>query len=172
MVLHELDERVDRLQTEVVLAAPGEGVRLVDQQRAAECRFEDGAGAGGGLTDVAGDELGSIGLDEVALGDDVEGAEDLAEEPGDGGLAGARVAGEHEVVAGLDGREVAFDADPLDPQQAGQAADLLLHVVEPDQLVELGEQFLQRTLRWELWFGGSVPAGDPAVATVDDVRLG
>ena len=67
MVLHELDERVDRLPTEVVLAAPGEGVRLVDQQRAAERRLEHGAGPGRGLADVAGDELRAVGLDEVAL---------------------------------------------------------------------------------------------------------
>ncbi len=122
MVLHELHERVDRLPPEVVLAAPGEGVRLVDQQHATERRLEHGAGARRGLADVAGDELRAVGLDEVTLRDDAEGAVDLAEQPGDGGLAGARVAGEHEVVAGLDRRQVALGADLLDPQQAGQPA--------------------------------------------------
>ena len=40
MVLHELHQRVDRFPAEVVLAATGQGVRLVDQQHAAECGLE------------------------------------------------------------------------------------------------------------------------------------
>ena len=40
VVLHELDERVDRLAAEVVLAAARQRVRLVDQQHAAERRLE------------------------------------------------------------------------------------------------------------------------------------
>ena len=46
VVLHELDERVDRLTPEVLLAAAGQGVRLVDQQRAAERRLQHRLGLG------------------------------------------------------------------------------------------------------------------------------
>ena len=90
VVLHELDDRVDRLPPEVLLAAAGEGVRLVDEQRAAERRLEHGAGLRGRLADVAGDEVRAVGLDEVALGHEAERAQDLAEQAGDGRLAGAR----------------------------------------------------------------------------------
>ena len=142
MVLHELDDRVDRLPTEVVLAAAGEGVRLVDEQRAAERRLEHGACLRGRLADVAGDEVRPVGLDEVALGHEAERAQDLAEEAGHRRLAGARVAGEDEVVAGLQRRQLAVVAQLLDAQQARQPAHVGLHRVEADEVVELGEQLL------------------------------
>ena len=116
MVLHELDEGVDGLEAEVVLAAPGERVRLVDQQRATEGRLEYGAGAHGGLPDVAGDELRTIGLDEVALGDHVEGAETLSNRA----TVVFRFLGfrEHEMVAGS--LSESRSSEPLYPQQARQ----------------------------------------------------
>ena len=49
--------------------------------------------------DVAGHQAGPVGLDEVAALDDAEGAVDLGEQPGDGGLPGAGVAGEDQVAA-------------------------------------------------------------------------
>ena len=52
------------------------------------------------LSDVAGDELGAVGLDEVALRHEAEGAPRIwLSQPRHGGLAGSRVAGEHQVVA-------------------------------------------------------------------------
>ena len=66
VVLHELDDGVDRLATEVLLAAAGECVRLVDQQGAAERLLEHGLRLRRRLAHVAGDELGTIGLDQVA----------------------------------------------------------------------------------------------------------
>ena len=124
MVLHELHDRVDRLPPEVLFAAASQRVGLVDQERAAERRLEHGTRACRGLPDVAGDEVRPVGLDEVALGDDRQRAQDLAEQPGDGRLAGARVAGEHEVVAGLQRRQAALGPDALDPQQARQPPDV------------------------------------------------
>ena len=58
MVLHVLDDRVDRFAAEVVLAAARQGVRLVDQQRAAERRLEDCARLRRRLADVPGDQVG------------------------------------------------------------------------------------------------------------------
>src|SRR5699024_4801406 len=97
-VLHDLHERVDRLLAEVVGAAPGEGVGLVDEEDAADGGLGGLHDLGGGLADVAGDEARSVGLDELTPFDDAEAAVDLGEESGDGGLAGARVAGEDEVA--------------------------------------------------------------------------
>ena len=107
VVLHVLDDGVDRLPAEVLLAAASEGVGLVDQQRPAERRLEHGSRLRRRLADVAGDEVGSIGLHEVALGHQAEAAQDLAEQPGHRRLAGARVAGEDEVVARLERRQLA-----------------------------------------------------------------
>ncbi len=64
----------------VVLAAPGECVRLVDQQHPAERRVEDRPRLGGRLPDVAGDEVRAVGLDQVADRHDTEGSVDLGEQ--------------------------------------------------------------------------------------------
>ena len=147
VVLHELDDRVDRLPPEVLLAAPGERIGLVDEQRPAERGLHRLPRPHGRLADVAGDEVGAVGLHEVALGHDAEGPQDLAQQTSDGRLAGARIAGEHEVVTGLEGRQPPLLAELLDPQQARQAPDVGLHLVQPDERVQLGEQRLDRPFR-------------------------
>jgi hypothetical protein len=48
------------------------------------------------------------------------------------------------VVAVLDDRQAPVPAHLLDPQQVGDEPDLLLHVGQPDQVVQLGQQLLQR----------------------------
>ena len=133
------------------------------EQRAAECRFEDRSRLRRRLPDVAGDEVRAIGLDEMALRHQSEGAQDLAEQAGDGRLAGPGVAREHEVVAGLQRRQLALGAQLLDAQQAGQATDIGLHGVEADEVVELGEQLFDRARRRA---ARPVPSatGDAAVA--------
>ena len=133
MVLHELDDRVDRLPPEVLLAATRQRVRLVDEQGPAERRLHDGARARRRLADVPGDEVRAVGLDEMTLGHDPEGTQDLAQQAGDGGLARAGIAGEHEVVARLDRRQATLGTQALDPQQAGQATHVGLDVGESDQ---------------------------------------
>ena len=153
VVLHVLDDGVDRLPAEVLLAATSEGVRLVDEQRAAERRLEHGSRLRRRLADVAGDELRSVGLHEVALGHEAEGAQDLAEQPGHGRLAGTGVAGEDQVVARLQRRQLAVVTELLDAQQAGQPAHVGLDRLEADEIVELGEQLLDRAGRREVGGG-------------------
>ena len=134
VVLHELDQRVDGLAAEVVVAAAGEGVRLVDEQRAAQAGLEHRLGRGGGLADVT-RPRGAERSVSTRWPDrhQPEGAQDLAEQPGDGGLAGARIAGEHEVVAGLERRQATFLAQGLDAQERGQPAHVGLDGVQPDR---------------------------------------
>ena len=93
---------------------------------------------------------GAVGLDQMTLGDDAQGAQDLAEQPGDGRLAGAGVAGEHEVVAGLQRREPPLLAQALDAQQAGEPPYVGLDLLQTDQRVELGQQLLDRPRRRQL----------------------
>ena len=92
------------------------------------------------LADETRDQLAAIGLHQVALRDDSDGVVDLREQPGDGGLAGAGIAGEDEVVTGLDHRHSAFGAKLLHLQQAAEASHLGLHVGQADESVELGQQ--------------------------------
>ena len=150
VILHVLDDGVDGFSAEVVVATAGKSVSLVDEQRAAERRLEDGSRLRRRLPDVTGDEVRAIGLDEMALGHESEGAQDLAEQPGDGRLAGARIAREHEVVARLQRRQLPLSAQLLDAQQAGQATDICLHGVEADEVVELGEELFDRARRRRL----------------------
>ena len=91
-----------------LLAAARQRVRLVDQQHAPSGPVEHLRDLQRRLADVAGDQAGPVGLDQVALLDDPERPVDLGEQAGDGGLAGARVAGEDEVAALLDHRQAAL----------------------------------------------------------------
>ena len=110
-------------------------------------------GLGGGLADEPGDEARPVGFDEMARGDHAERPEDLREQTGDRRLAGPGVAAEHEMFRRLDGRKVSCRTHLLDAQQRREASHLLLHVVEPDQRIEFGEQFLDRAFRWEFDLG-------------------
>ena len=143
-VLHQLHDGVDGLAAEVVLAAPGQAVRLVDQQHPAVGPVEGGHDPAGGLPDEPGDQPRPVGLDQVAPLDDAERAVDLRQQPGDRGLAGAGVAGEHQVPALVEDGQVALAADLLDPQQVRHEVDLVLDAVEADEGVELGQQLVER----------------------------
>ena len=148
-VLDQLHDGVDGLAPEVLVAAADEGVRLVDEQHALVGAIEDLDHLGGGLADEAGDQAGPVGLDELAPLDDAEGPVDLRQQPGDGGLAGARVAREDQVSALIGGLEPTLAAQLLDPQQVGDELDLALHGVEPDEIVELVEQLVDGSGRRE-----------------------
>ena len=172
-VLDVLDDGVDRFPAEVLLAASGQRVRLVDEQHAAVGRVEDLGDLGRGLADEAGDQPASIDLDELPLLDDSEGAVDPGQQSAHGGLAGSGVAAEDQVLRVVDDREVPLLAEPLDPQQGGQEFHLLLHRIEADQTVELGQQVHQWLRRLQRFgrFGGpcigrplaSLPAAGGAV---------
>ena len=103
---------------------PGQAVRLVDEQHPAG-RGGDGLGRlRRRLAQVAGDQLGAVDLDELALGQQPEGVVDAADQPGDRRLAGARVAREDEVSG---------DRGTLQPGLATQ----LLHAQYGDLPVDL-----------------------------------
>ena len=118
----------------------------------------------GGLADEAGDELRAVGLDQVALLDHAEGPVDLREQPGHGRLAGARVAGEHEVAALVGHRQVALAPQVLHPDEVGDQLHLGLHAGQADEVVELGHQLLERAGRRQLGLGRRGRAAGPPVA--------
>ena len=96
-----------------------------------------------GLAHVFGHQAGAVGLDEVALLENAHRAEDLAEDAGDGRLAGAGIAGEDHVQAHVGVGQARPRRGAFAASDIGERADFVLDAVEPDQLVELGERFLQ-----------------------------
>lgn len=96
VVLHALEQRLDRLVTEAfpLVAQP---VRLVDEEHAVQGPVDDRRRPLRGLPHEPGDQVARSGLHAVAPGQHAHVPVHLAEEAGHGGLAGPRVAGEHEV---------------------------------------------------------------------------
>ena len=125
----------------VLGAGRRQGIGLVDEQHPVECPLDRPVGLQRGVTDVLTDQPGPIDLDQVALLQQPDRAVHLGEQPGDGGLAGARVAEEDEVLAGRHIGETVLVALRLDLEERDQGPDLLLDRVESDERVEIGLDF-------------------------------
>ena len=153
VVLHPLQERLDRLGAEVEAPVPAAGrerVRLVDEEHAVERAPDRPIGLDRRLADVLADERGAVDLDEVSLLEQAHGAVHLGEQPGDGRLAGAGVAEEDEVLARRDLGQVVLLPPRLHLQEGEQRVHLLLDRLEPDEPVELRLQLGQRPRRRRL----------------------
>jgi hypothetical protein len=98
VVFHQLEQSFDGLAAEVVGPARAQSVSLVDEEHAAQRVLRRLRRFDGRLPDVAGDEAGAVGLDEVAAPERAERAVDLREQARYGRLAGAGVAVEDEVA--------------------------------------------------------------------------
>ena len=143
-ILDQLDEGVDGLLAEVLLASPGQGVGLVDEQHTLVGLVEHLGDLQRGLPHEPRHHPRPVRLHQVAALDHPKGAVDLGQQTGHGGLARARVPGEHQVAAGVEHRQAPLNAQLLHLQQVGDQLDLGLHSRQPDQRVEFGEQFLER----------------------------
>jgi hypothetical protein len=138
VVLHSLEERLDRLGAEVEPVLGGrERVGLVDEQHAVEGAPDRPLGLDRRQADVLADEAGSVDLDEVAAAEEAHRPVHLREEPRHRCLPRAGVAEEDEVLRGCDLRQAVSLAFRLHTQEGDQRADLLLHRLEPDERVEL-----------------------------------
>jgi hypothetical protein len=144
VVLHLFDQGVDRLGAVVVAA---QRVGLVDEQHPAHGLAAHLSGLHRRLTQVPGDELGAIHLDEVALVQQPEGVVDARDHPGDGRLAGAGVAHEDEVPGHIGVLHPGGLTLLLDLEHGDLLMDLALDALQADHRVELGEQLLDGLLR-------------------------
>jgi len=80
VILHALEERLDRLRAEVARLVPSrERVRLVDEEHAVERALHGTVGLERGRPDVLADEPGAIDLDQVAALEQAHGAVHLGE---------------------------------------------------------------------------------------------
>ncbi len=140
-VLHDLEEDLDGFLAVVALVFGAEEVvGLVDEEDAAHGFLEDLLGLGGGVADVLADEVVAGDGDEVAGADVAEAVQDAGHAGGDGGLAGAGVAGEGHVQRGSRRGQAELAAEAVDEQEGGDLADAALDRGEADQLaIELVE---------------------------------
>ena len=88
VVLHPLEQRLDRLGPEVLpFVTRCERVRLVDEEHAVERPPDRAVGLDRGHADVLADEPGAVDLDEMAALEQTHGAIHLGEQPRDRRLA-------------------------------------------------------------------------------------
>ena len=145
VVLHGLEDGVDGLLAEVLVRPlGGQGVGLVNEQHAPQGLFDDLLGLDGGLAHVPRHQPAAVHLHQVALGEQPQGGVDLPHDPGHGGLAGAGVAGEHQVEGHVRALHAPLTPQSPDLHQVHQALHVLLHHLQAHQLVELRHGLLQR----------------------------
>ena len=137
VVLHRLEQRVDGLLTEVVVALAVECVGLVDKQHAAERLFNDLARLDGRLSDVARDQPAAVHLDELALRQNAERAVDARHQPRDHRLARAGVAGKDHVEREVRVRQSRFLAPLEHRRHADEVIHLALDLGKADIAVKL-----------------------------------
>ena len=150
MVLHRLEQRFDRLAAKVVLAAGGKGVRLVDEQHAAERRLDDLLRFERRLPDVARDEPRAIHLDKLPLAQCADGGVQPRHEPRHGRFAGAGVAEEHHMQAHGAVRQAVFLAQLAHFDEIREIFDLALDRAETDKFLKLCHQLFKARL-WGLF---------------------
>mmetsp|Transcript_23529 Transcript_23529/g.75501 ORF Transcript_23529/g.75501 Transcript_23529/m.75501 type:complete len:275 (-) Transcript_23529:219-1043(-) len=134
--LHGAHEFLDGLLSEVVVAAAGEAVALVDEEDAPSRAVDDGLGLDGGVADVGPHQVGALDFHELAGLEDAEFSERLGQKPRHGRLSAARWPAEEAVrklLTGLDPR-----IDLFTPRVEGEAVlegqQLLLDLPHPDAL--------------------------------------
>ena len=150
VVLHPLEQRLDRLGPEIVVRRLGrERIGLVDEEDAVEGPPDHPLGLEGGRPDVLADEPAAVHLDEMAAPEQAHCAVHLRQQPGDCRLAGAGIPVEDEVLARRHLGEVVLLPARLHLEEGDERAHLLLDRLEPDERVELGLELLQRPGR--LW---------------------
>ena len=177
VILHGLEDGVDGLLTEVVLALTVEGIGLVDEQHAAQRLLDDLLGLDGGLAHIPGHQTAAVHLYQLALGEDVQTPVDPGHHPGHHGLAGAGVAGEHHVQGHIRGGQVVLAAKLVDGGHVDEVADLLLDGGKADVAVQLRLQVLHVLLGQGLHhlrflsLGGRLTAGGQPAAKAEKTEV-
>ena len=172
MVFHHLEERLDGLLPEVVRAAAAQSVRLVNEEHAAErprrCLFD----LDGGLADVAGDQPGAVGLDQVAAAQHAERAVDLRDEARHRGLPRAGVAVKDQVARGRERLQALLLPKLLHLEEVDELAHVRLHALQADERVQLRQQLFERSRRGLLFLRRGCPnAGTRCTPLLDGARV-
>jgi hypothetical protein len=162
VVLHALQERLDRLRAEVeAVGLRREGIGLVDEEDAVERPADRAVGLDRGRADELADEAGPVDLDEVPALQQSHRPVHLREQPRDRGLPGARVAEEDEMLRGRDLRQAVLEALGLHLEEGDERAHLLLHRRQADERVQLVLELGEALLRLRLGPERVEPVRDP-----------
>ena len=125
-------------------ARRGRGCSFVNEEDAAEGTLDDAARQRGGVAGVAAHEVAAAHLHELPALERPDGLEVLGHQAGDGGLAGAGVAGEDHVHRKAGGLHSGGGAALLDLEIIGQTEDVFLDRGKAHQLRDLGLDLVQR----------------------------
>jgi hypothetical protein len=142
IVLHSLEQCVDRFLAEVFFLIFRQRIGLVDKQNAIERRVDHRVRLDGGLADVFRDERQTVAFDQVALLEHTKRFVNPPHEPRDGRFARARIAGIDGVVTRGDGAQALADPDLLDLRKIRRLLDLLLDARNADQLVQIRQHVI------------------------------
>ena len=169
IVLHPLEQRLDRLGPEVEpLVWRRQRVRLVDEQHAVERPSDRTVGLDRRRADVLAHETRTIDFHQVATPEQSHRAIHLGEQARDRRLARARIAEEDEVLRGRDLRKTVPLALGLHLEERHQRPHLLLHGLESRQRIELHLELIHRPDR----LGPPQLVGEPVGGIGPAGRLG
>ena len=147
MILHQLDQRVNRLAAKVVVhALARQGVRLVDEQDAAQRAVHNLRHLARRLADVARHQAAAVGLNQLSAAQKAQLLVDFGDQARHRRLARAGVAGEDHVEAHVHDLEVVRLAHLAHLDEVDERAYLALDAVQADQAVQLRHQLLERLL--------------------------
>src|SRR6476620_11569275 len=148
VVLHSLEQRLDRLRPEVLaLVSRRERVRLVDEEDAVERAPDHPVGLDRRHADVLPDEPGPVDFNEMAAAQQAHRSVHLREQPRDCGLARPWIPEEDEMLRGRNLREPVPLTLGLNLEKSDERPHLLLHRLEPDESVELSLELGHRPRR-------------------------
>ena len=148
VVFHGFQDRLHGFPAVAVHGVVGQGVGFVDEEHAAQRFLDDFLGLESGLADIAGHEGAPVRFHQLSLGQDADPVVELGHQPGHGGLAGAGVAGKHQMAGDGGNFHAPFFPDPGDLDEVHQAADVLLDAFQPHQFVQLRQQAFQGLFRF------------------------
>ena len=142
VVFHSFENRFDRLLAVAILSICRQGVRFVDEQHAAKCALDHFLGFDGCLAKIPANQRAAVGLDQLAFRQDADLVIEARDEPRHGGLAGARIAGEHQVQGNRRPFHAALFTELNDLDEVDQAVDIIFNVLHADQFVQLIQKLL------------------------------
>ena len=135
LVFHHLQQDLDRFLAVVALVlGPVEVVGLVDEEHPAHGPLQDLLGLRRGVSDVLADQVVARDGDQVALPDVAQPVQDLRHAHGDGGLAGARIAGEAHVQRRRLRLKTEIHAQFVDHEERRDVANTALDRRQTDQI--------------------------------------
>ncbi len=137
MILHRLENRLYRLAAEIVVSAGCEGICLVYEQHAAECRLDNLLRFQCRLSDIARNKAGAVDFYKLTLAQHADRCVQSAYEARHGGLAGAGIAEENHVQTHRRNGQIVLLTQTAYLHKVYKILYILLDVFKSDQRIKL-----------------------------------